>query len=665
MKRTGSVGSRVLWAASLSVVLGAVGGCSGCGEDAPAKPCSTSSDCGSGLSCVDGRCVAPTDGGSGPRDAGAGRDAGMCVDEDRDGRGDGPDCPLGPDCDDGDARRGGAEVCDGVDNDCDGETDEGLADICAECTPECGVHEEPGAGGWMPSEERSDGVIVDDEGALTLGRTMTESFSVWVANMNDGTVSKLDSRTNTEIARYPTARPDATNMARPWNEGCNWSNLGNCPSRTAVDQRFDAYVANRAFGNQGTVTKYANREEDCIDRNANGVIDTSRDVDGDGSIDMDPAAGEFIGAEDECLLWTVPVGATNGVPRALAVGVAPPDGEVGSVWVGLYNAMRACELDPRTGATVVCIDVTIRPYGAAADAMGRVWMVDRSGGRTDVLGYVTPSTMTWTMAPNVPGSFCASYGVTIDADGKVYVANSDCEPPLWRYDPATTTWTSHTIPTGGTPRGVAADEDNLWVGISHTAIGFGGSLSNDVVQLRLADMSYVATHEIPTGTGAVGVGVSFDGSVWAVCQGTNTAARLDPATGAWIEHGVGLAPYTYSDFIGYGLNTFANPRGWYRFVVEGCEGGENRWQGARYTAEVPAMTSVELWARAADSRDALSAEPWIGPFRGNPTSFLDPPGPLPNRRYLEVEIRLGTDDRTVAPRVFDIDVAGVCEPIID
>jgi hypothetical protein len=202
------------------------------------------------------------------------------------------------------------------------------------------------------------------------------------------------------------------------------------------------------------------------------------------------------------------------------------------------------------------------------------------------------------------------------------------------------------------------------VGISHDVVGFGGALANRVVQFQLSDMSYVATHAIPSGTGPVGVGVSFDGSVWAVCQGTNTAARLDPATGAWIEHGVGLAPYTYSDFIGYGLNTFAQPRGWYRFVLEGCTDGENRWQGARYTAEIPPMTAIELWARTSDTRGGLAGETWVGPFVGNPTSFLDPPGPLAHRRYIEVEIRMRTDDRTVAPRLFDIDVAVVCEPII-
>src|SRR5690606_11359488 len=153
--------------------------------------------------------------------------------------------------------------------------------------------------------------------------------------------------------------------------------------------------------------------------------------------------------------------------------------------------------------------------------------------------------------------------------------------------------------------------------------------------------------------------------VWAVCQGNNLAGRLDPTTGTWTEHPVGLTPYTYSDFIGFGLNVFAEPRGHYAFVVEGCADGNNSWRGASYVAEVPPGTEVVLFARTADTSEGLAAETWVGPFTGNPTRFTDPPGPLAPRRYLEVDIRLSTMDRMAAPRVFSIDVAGVCEPIIE
>ena len=666
---------RARWSSVLVLALGVswLGACDCAGSTQPpvAGACVSSADCPASETCRDRRCVARPD--AGPPDLG-GQDLGDgCSDGDGDGRGEG--CAAGPDCDDTSAQRGGDEVCDTVDNDCDGETDEGFADVCTICEPGCTVSATPGMAGWMPTPENAEGVIVDAEGALTLGRTESRSFAVWVANQDESTVSKLDSRTNTELARYPSARPDATNRARPWGERCSFGanaamgipEIGNCPSRTAVDQNFDAYVANRAFGNQGTVTKYANRESDCVDRNANGMIDTSRDLDGDGSISL-TAPGEYIGHDDECILWTVPVGGNDGVPRALTIGLAPVDDVIGDVWVGLYNAAQACRLNPRTGATVSCTALSsggrpFRPYGATGDAEGRIWMGDRTTSR-DLLGHLDASGV-WRMASPLPGGqSVGTYGITVDGRGHVIVANSDAEPNLLRYDIATDTWEQYTVPGGGTTRGVAADETSLWVGLSHNTAGFGGGLANRIVQYDLATMGFVATHTIPTGTGPVGVGVSFDGSVWAICQGTNSAARFDPAAGTWIEHPVGLTPYTYSDFIGFGLNTFAEPRGRYRFVEEGCAGGRNRWLGARFRAETPPGTRVEVWARAADSLGGLELETWIGPFVGSPVDLTAAPGPIPERRYLQIELRLSTDDRRSAPRVFSIDVAGLCTPIL-
>lgn len=75
-------------------------------------------DCdGPGEVCSDGECIVPT----------------SCVDNDGDGYG--AQCAQGPDCDDGDdaTHPGANEVCDSVDNNCDGDTDEGY-DIGMPCT---------------------------------------------------------------------------------------------------------------------------------------------------------------------------------------------------------------------------------------------------------------------------------------------------------------------------------------------------------------------------------------------------------------------------------------------------------------------------------------------------------------------------------------------------
>ncbi|MCX7808019.1 MAG: hypothetical protein N2515_05380, partial [Deltaproteobacteria bacterium] len=78
----------------------------------------------------------------------------------------------------------------------------------------------------------------------------------------------------------------------------------------------------------------------------------------------------------------------------------------------------------------------------------------------------------------------------------------------------------------------------------------------------------------------------------------------------------------------------------------------------------PLGTRVEVYARTANERSALRDQSWVGPFVVRPedprVDFTRPPGPLPDGRFIEVEIRLQTEDRRAAPRVFRIDLAYTC-----
>ena len=118
-------------------------------------------DCASGTTCVDGLCVVSESG---------------CVDQDGDEHGDG--CINGADCDETDDTRyfGAEEVCDQVDNDCDGAVDDG--NVCVsdcsdqecppglrECTPDGGLREcrrdESGCGRWSDPVDCGQGDCVD------------------------------------------------------------------------------------------------------------------------------------------------------------------------------------------------------------------------------------------------------------------------------------------------------------------------------------------------------------------------------------------------------------------------------------------------------------------------------------------------------------------------
>ena len=89
---------------------------------------------------------------------------------------------------------------------------------------------------------------------------------IWVPNSNQGSVSKVDTRTGRELGRYRV---------------CPASVYGN-PSRTTIDQVGNCWVGNRSAG---TVVKIGLLENgQWVDRNQSGTVDTSQDLDGDGLI---------------------------------------------------------------------------------------------------------------------------------------------------------------------------------------------------------------------------------------------------------------------------------------------------------------------------------------------------------------------------------------------
>ncbi|NIR37115.1 MAG: hypothetical protein GWO22_14340, partial [Actinobacteria bacterium] len=304
-----------------------------CGDGGAGDPCLSTADCAAGEMCIDSMCV-----GSACTTAADCASGQLCVD--------GRCMTRTPDeCTD--------EVCDGLDNDCDGEVDNGVLSECGNCDPTC-MSSGFGPPDGMPwdvsdeSEDESDGVGVDDEGALVLDSRRINTNFIWIANTGEGSVSRLSTTAPyEEVARYYTG-PEM--------------GAGSDPSRTSVNSVGDAYIANR----RGTgLVRISVLGDACPDSNGDGAITTSQDLNGDGVISRNLADGEMLPwGEDDCVLWfrdldDVFPGET--VVRALAAqDVAGLDGDVMEyVWVGGHATSMVAKIDGETGEPLFSVPAPV------------------------------------------------------------------------------------------------------------------------------------------------------------------------------------------------------------------------------------------------------------------------------------------------------------------
>ncbi len=581
------------------------------------------------------------------------------------------------DCDDRDAEihPGATERCDGVDQDCDGAVDEALLSECGDCRPGCRILRLPRPGEvWDPTVDNSDAVLVEgDSGPLVLTSETKRRFDAWIANFVDGKVTKIDTRDGSQAARYDSVLADGSNGAEPPDLRCDRSGVnpdggGNCPSRTAVDLQGAVYVANRAFDRQGTVTKIAGFPEDCIDRNGDGEIQTSQDVDGNGLIERQ-VEGEFLGQDDECLLWTADVGGIDSVPRALAVAAD------GGVWVGLNGEERVLELDPADGSVRRSVALGgFAPYGAAIDSRGRLWLTSSLSGQLVSVETATGNASSAVTAPSPNGECPSSYGLAVDASDRVWIAGFTC-PFAFGYDPEQRSWTRVELPESGITRGIAADDrGRIFVAASHdwlrldpdSVFGFIET-SAPISRLTVFDapdgdnMQVFGGDEDPLpGAGAIGVGLDSEGRAWVVNQDSGSATRVDVDSGDVKHYGVGDLPYTYSDFTGFALRRITAPSGFIREVLEGCASGPSEWEWVRVDAELPSDARVQIRIRAAATEEGLLGARWLGPWDGSEIDLLALEQAIPQERFIEVEARLVSGDRRSSPALHEVTVQLHC-----
>lgn len=514
-----------------------------------------------------------------------------------------------------------------------------------------------------PKSPGSTGVTTDPSGAVALdlaGFKNAGSPFIWVANSGEGTESKINVMTNTQVARYCTY------------PGCNGD-----PSRSTVSLQGDAVVTNRAnyYGfavpSRASAVKIAGDKSRCVDRNGNGQIDT---FEGTGAI---PAAFMWPANQkdspDECVLWLTDltkdrngntVAAPGTLPRAAGFDATiGADGSLSSfVYIGLYQTSEVLRLDAKTGAILKRIATPgINPYGLVTDKDGNVWVRGGQLVRIDVKNNDAVSNF---------GEACG-YGITADSRGYIYTSGGNC---VARLDPANTAsgLETFTVPGSSSLRGLALDSKfNLY--IADTGAGL---FHLDASKAKGQGFTF-KRNIAPRGTGFdkyyLGIGIDVKEEPWIVSTGNQNLGvpggmgmvyHINPTDYSFVGVSTGLDPYTYSDMTGAQLRIAGTPFGIYRHTFKSdCAPQKTTWTEVTYDIETPAGTKIDISGRGAANPQALETA-IFGPVTSIPPAV---PGPFTpsisegvDNSYLQLQFRMTTDAPDKTPLVKNLKAKYIC-----
>jgi hypothetical protein len=478
-----------------------------------------------------------------------------------------------------------------------------------------------------------------DNNQLQLNETSGTFPFIWVALSQRCTIAKINTTSGAILGEFRTISDDA---------GCNQS------SRTTVAIDGTVWVGHRG---PGGVTHVGLQElNQCVDRNANGTIETSGaygDVKAWSGADSNVA-----NAQDECILHHVDTDAVFGGfadSRHMSIDAA------NNLWVGNFNGGGQFI---RINGTTGVVETAPRSfdcggYGGLIDSAGVIWSANGGAAgllRWDPAAADSPTNPQCLAVPNV-------YGLAVDQTGWVWVSALFGDS-VWKVSPDGNTILGPFSHGSDNAQGLALSSDgDVWVS-SSLFCGFGctiGHLKNDG--------TFVGNVPNPTGAGSTGISVDAAGKIWSANLNSNTATRIDPTAGPIGGDGVTPVgavdltvdfpfgpdgrplpfPYNYSDMTGAQLLGSTAPQGTWTVTQDGTALGTT-WGTITWNTEpegdVPAGAELTVEARAADTEAGLGSEPYVAVTSGTPFSLTG--------RFIQVRVTFKPNANGDSPILSDI-----------
>jgi hypothetical protein len=458
---------------------------------------------------------------------------------------------------------------------------------------------------------------------------------LWVANAGEDTMSRINTDGNSgngcEEARYLTSYGDPNALA---NHGAF---SGPAPSRTAVDTTGNVYVANRNFsGGQPELLKIA--VEGGVDRNGNGVIDTSSDTNGDCSISADEMLAVVDDGDgvldiddflDERVIWISPFASNGNLGRSLCLDVN------GNLWAGTYIGRDYYKFNQAGVQLAGPISTGITSYGCAVDADGTLWGASLGSSLVEL----NTNTETHTINRTLQGN----YGIALGNE-RVYLGST-----LHAFNPATNT-TQLSVAFSGT--GVAVDGDGaVWFG-TPTLRKFTSDASGDLITTPACSVST---------QGGRGPIVGKGGRIWTINTSFNSVSQYDSDCNFISTVPVGRTPYTYSDATGFGARNQTDPTGIWTIINDGGDTG-TEWDSMAWNTEaqgsVPVGASITVEARSADLEASLGLEAYVPISNGGVGLGLI-------GKFIQVRITLRPNLADESPVLSDLEISTAADTDCD